>query len=159
ELYEESLAIFRSLGDQPGIAASLADQGNMALKQRDYEAARSLYEESLRISRELGNRVSIAIALNNLGKIAREQGDGRAARALHTESLAIRRELGDRGGYPWSLEAFARLSAPVDPERAARLWGAAESLRESLGLPLPPNERAEYDRHRTAAREAVGEEA
>jgi len=103
--------------------------------------------------------VSIAVSLNNLGKIARERGDIRAARALHTESLTIRRKLGDKGGYPWSLEAFARLSAPVDPERAARLWGAAEALRESLGLPLPPNEREDYDRHRTAAREALGEEA
>jgi hypothetical protein len=75
------------------------------------------------------------------------------------ESLTIRRELGDKGGYPWSLEAFARLAAPKDPERAARLWGAAEALRESLVWPLPPNERAEYDRHRSAAREALGDEA
>src|SRR5439155_9226631 len=139
--------------------ASLADQGNMALKKGDLEAARSFYEESLRISRELGNKVSIAVSLNNLGKIAREQGDTRAAWALHAESLTIRRELGDRGGFPWSLEAFARLCAPVDPERAARLWGAAEALREFLGLPLPPNEREEYDRHRSTVREALGEEA
>jgi hypothetical protein len=34
----------------------------------------------------------------------------------------------------------------MDPEPAARLWGAAESLRESLGLPLQPNEHPEYHR-------------
>jgi ATP/maltotriose-dependent transcriptional regulator MalT len=157
-LYQESLALFRELQNQTGIAFSLADQGNMALKEGDLGAAQSLYEESLRISRELGNKVSIAIALNNLGKIAREQGDTRAAWALHRESLTTRLELGDKGGYPWSLEAFARLAASGDPERAARWWGAAEALRESLGLPLPPNEREEYDRYRSAAREALGEE-
>src|SRR5262249_45816271 len=128
-------------------------------KQGDYEAARSLYDESLAISRELGNKVSIAISLNNLGKIAREQGDPRAARALHRESLLIRRELGDSGGFPWSLEAFAHLAAPVDPERAARLWGAAEALRQALGVPLPPNERTGYERHRAATQAALGEEA
>jgi non-specific serine/threonine protein kinase len=156
--YQESLALFRELRDQPGIAFSLADQGNVALKQGDLGAARSFYEESLRISRELDHKVSVAIALNNLGKIAREQGDTRAAWALHREGLTIRVELGDKGGYPWSLEAFARLAAPEDPERAARWWGAAEALRESLGLPLPPNEREEYDRKRSAARKALGEE-
>src|SRR5436309_1522975 len=100
-----------------------------------------------------------AKALNAAAVLAWMQGDSGAARALFEESLAIRRELGDKGGYAWSVEAFARLSARVVPERAARLWGAAESLRQSLGLPLPPNEREEYDRHRSAAREALGEEA
>jgi predicted ATPase/DNA-binding SARP family transcriptional activator len=156
-LYDESLAIFRELDDPSGISTSLSDQANVALKRGDQEAARSLYEESLAIAQASGNRVSIAVALNNLGKIARDQGDTGAARAMHRKSLTIRLELGDRGGYPWSLEAFARLAAPVDPERAARLWGAAESLRESLGLPLPPNEHPEYDRALAAVREALGE--
>jgi LuxR family maltose regulon positive regulatory protein len=156
--YAESLTIFRELGDRSGIAASLADQGNVAQKQSDHEAARSMYEESLAISRELGNKLSVAISLNNLGKIARAQGDPQAARMLHAESLAIRRELGDRGGIAWSLEAFARLWAPEDPERAVRLWGAAESLRESIGLPLPPIEREEYDHHLAAVRAALSPE-
>jgi tetratricopeptide (TPR) repeat protein len=156
-LYEESLATFRELEYPTGIAASLSDQANVAFKQGDQAAARSFYEESLALAQASGNRVSIAVALNNLGKIARDQGETGAARAMHRKSLAIRLELGDRGGYPWSLEAFARLAAPVDPERAARLWGAAESLREALGLPLPPNERPEYDRAVAEVREALGE--
>ena len=90
--------------------------------------------------------MNIAVALNNLEKIAREQGDLRRARALHGESLEIRRALGDKEGFPWSLEAFALRRAPEDPARAARLWGAAESLRVSLGLPLQPNEHPEYHR-------------
>jgi tetratricopeptide (TPR) repeat protein len=151
--------MFRQLKNLTGIASSLADQGNVALKQDDLEAARSSYEESMRIFQELGHKMNIAIALNNLGKIAREQGDTQAAGALHRESLRIRVELGDKGGYPWSLEAFARLAALMDPERAARLWGAAESLRESLGWPLSPNEHPEYDRALASAREALGEEA
>jgi tetratricopeptide (TPR) repeat protein len=158
-LYKESLAMFRELEHPSGIASSLAEQGNVALKQGDFEAARSFYEGSLAISRELGHPVNIAIALNNLGKIAREQGDLRSARALHVESLEIRRALGDKGGFPWSLEAFARLAALVDLERAAKLWGAAEVLRNSLGLPLPPNERPEYDRSVAGVREALGQEA
>jgi 2'-5' RNA ligase len=44
-------------------------------------------------------------------------------------------------------------------ERAARLWGAAEALRQTLAVPRPPNEADDYHHHVTAARRASGEEA
>jgi predicted ATPase/DNA-binding SARP family transcriptional activator len=157
-LYEESLAITRELGDRQGIASSLNNLGLVAEIQGDYAAARSLHEESLAIKRELGARHAIAMSLDNLGAVAYRQGDFPAARGLHEESLAIRRELGDRLGIATSLEEIGRLALAVElPERAARLWGAAESLREVIGSPMPHSDRAEYDRDRATAREVVGE--
>ncbi len=47
------------------------------------------------------------------------------------------------------------------PERAARLWGAA-ALRESIGSigsPLPPVEQEKVDKTMASAREALGEAA
>ncbi len=43
--------------------------------------------------------------------------------------------------------------------RAARLWGAAEALRPSLGAPLPPEPRSYYERSMSAARALLGEGA
>ena len=40
---------------------------------------------------------------------------------------------------------------------AARLWGAAESLREAIGMPLPPVDRVDYERSVAAARAQLGE--
>src|SRR5260370_12388049 len=100
-----------------------------------------------------------AVVLNNLGKIEREQGDYEGARGHHVESLASRRALADKTGIAWSLEAFACLCVREDPARAARLWGAADRLRQTLGVPLPPNEREEYDGHRAAVRQTLGEKA
>lgn len=40
--------------------------------------------------------------------------------------------------------------------RAARLWGAAESLREAMGMPLPPIENPGYRRSVAAARTQLG---
>jgi hypothetical protein len=52
-----------------------------------------------------------------------------------------------------------RAGAAVAVTVAARLWGAADALRESLGAPLPPHERDEAVREREGLRQALGEEA
>ena len=43
--------------------------------------------------------------------------------------------------------------------RAARLWGAAEALRESIGAPPTPEARPYYKRSTAAARAQLGEAA
>jgi DNA-binding NarL/FixJ family response regulator len=42
---------------------------------------------------------------------------------------------------------------------AAQLWGAAEALRETIRVPIPLVERADYERAVAAARAQVGERA
>ena len=159
-LQEESLSIRRGLGDKRGIAVSLGNLGNVASLQGDYEAARVLHGESLAIHRELGDKQGIAYSLNNLGNAACYQGNYGETRILFEESLSIFREMGDKRGIAYSLEAFATLAgAEGRPERAARFLATAEALRESIGSPLTPSERAQYDRNLAAVREALTEEA
>jgi predicted ATPase/DNA-binding SARP family transcriptional activator len=159
-LYEESLAISREMGERTGIALSIANLGLVACALGDYARARSLGEESLAICRELGSQRHIAAVLNDLGKVAAHQGETVAAQTRYAESLTIRRELGDKLGIALSLEAFADLlTVQGQFGRAARLWGAAEALRQAILAPLSPKERETYDRSLTAARTALGEEA
>ena len=159
-LYKESLAIRRELGDRRGIALSLNNLGRVVHEQGDYPAARALHEESLAICRDVGDRRGIAGSLNNLGSVAYVQGDYPASRALFEESLAIRREMGDRRGISGSLEGLGPALAALDnPDRAARLWGYAERLRDEIGSPLPPNERPRYERQVADARIALADDA
>jgi hypothetical protein len=59
-----------------------------------------------------------------------------------------------------ALEGLAGLSvARRQPQRAAVLLGAAESIRTRSGTQLPPQERAEVDRATAAAVGAFGHEA
>jgi len=44
------------------------------------------------------------------------------------------------------------------PERAARIYGAAETLFEAVGARLPPYDRADYDRNRDTVRSQLGDE-
>jgi non-specific serine/threonine protein kinase len=142
------------------IAGSLDNLGVVALIQGDYQAARTLFEQSLSINREMGNRAWEASNLIHLGIVAQEQDDYATAKTLLDEGLVISRELEDKRGIANLLEAIARLAVEQNqPERAARLLGAADALREAIGCPLPPNAREEYDRALSDARKALDKEA
>jgi tetratricopeptide (TPR) repeat protein len=133
-LYEESLAIVRTLGDQRGIAAALNNLGMLATDQGDPAGARPFYEESLAIKREIGDRWGIATSLNNLGIAAYRQGEYEAARALYEESLAIRRELADRWGVAGALNNLGMIAHQQGDFRAARsLHEESLSIRRELG--------------------------
>src|SRR5262249_34525659 len=87
-------------------------------------------------------------------------GDNGAARALFQESLTIHREAGGKPRIVTDLEGLAAVAvAQAQPERAARLFGAAEALREAMGAPLPPADRPEHARAVASARTALGDEA
>jgi predicted ATPase/Flp pilus assembly protein TadD len=159
-LLEEELAINRELGDKMGIAGTLNNMGKLATGQGDYAAARSLYEEALSINREIGNRHGEAVALHRLGLTAIARLQYAEARALLAESLALAREIDARPCVIGCLEGLAALARKEgEAERAARLFAAAEALREVIGSPLPPNDRPERDAHLAALREALGESA
>jgi predicted ATPase/DNA-binding SARP family transcriptional activator len=102
-LLEESLAIYRELGDAEGIAFSVNNLGRVACCQGDMASARSLFEESLAIYRELGDQGSVAHVLSYLGHVDTCQGDYALARSLLEESLTIGRKLGNKGSIAFSL--------------------------------------------------------
>src|SRR5262249_45564841 len=134
--------------------------GNVALDQGDYEAAQTYLGESMEIRQEIGDQSGVASSLSNLGYVACHQNNYESARTFFTESLAIQRELGEKRGIATTLAGFAiRAASQSQPERAIRLWSAADILRERIGASLPLNERARYERHVAATREALGETA
>jgi predicted ATPase/class 3 adenylate cyclase len=156
----EGLVLFEEVGDQRGISSALTYLAEQARAQGDLSIARSLHEKSLAIRRELGNKAGIAGSLANLAMVVASEGDYQTARTLCQESLSLRRELGDRLSIAMCLERIAALaSLQGQPVHMARLLGAAEALREAVGAPLQPADRADYERHVETARAALGETA
>ncbi len=88
------------------------------------------------------------------------QGDTAAAYSCWRESLALCREMGDLKGFIETLEAVANFAAAQRRfERAARLFGATERLRETMEHPLPSGEQAEFARSPEVIRDGLGAEA
>ena len=95
-LQEEALAIYRRVGDRPGIARVLNNLGLVAIDQADHAAAQSLFEESMAMRRELGDQQGVSLVLSNLGLVAQLLAHHATAHALYEEALAIQRTVGDR---------------------------------------------------------------
>jgi non-specific serine/threonine protein kinase len=159
-LFEESEALFRQLGDRLGIATSLNNLGETAQYQGNYDRAASLYEESLSLFRELEDKRDIATLLNNLGSIARHKCDYSRAESLHAESLSLCSEINEKATIALCFEELgANACAQEKPERAAKLFGSAECLRESVGAPIPLARRTDYDCKVASTRATLGDEA
>ena len=159
-LLEESLALYRAVGDKGGIADCLYLSGWVVLLQGNAVAARSLAEESILLYKETADRPGIAQSLALLAEVQTRQGDRIAARALFDESLALARKGGDTLIIVSALEGLAGIVAvQEEPTWAVRLWGAAEALREAMGAPIPLVYRASYERSVAAACAHLDEQA
>ena len=157
-LLEESLVLSKELGDKANIAQCLSHSGLVTLQEGDPATARRLSLESLALHRETGNRWGISWVLSILARVEACQGDHTAALALYQESLAIARKIGSKLNIAFSLEGIASiLVTQGEPVRTAWLWGAAEALRESIGAPIWPVERASYELSVAATRALLGE--
>lgn len=144
-LHEEALSLRRDLGDALGIAQSLGNLGNIAHRQGDHARTRRLFEEGLALERELGDWGSVAISLHNLGRLFFEQGELEVATARLKESVALAADVGEMDVIASCLTELGHVAfAHGRSERAARLHGAVQALRETIGSPIPPEDMAQY---------------
>ena len=93
----------------------------------------------------MGDRRGVARVLTHLAELALSDGDTARARDLYRQGLGIRQALGDMPGLATAMEGLAGAVATDDPEAAARLHGAAESLREAIRAMVPPQAAAAHD--------------
>jgi tetratricopeptide (TPR) repeat protein len=157
-LFEESLRLKRTVGDKHAIAATLFDLGYLAYTHGDCTVARAHYAESLRLYRELGEKRNIAWMSTRSGHLALHEQDNQDATASFKEAIAVYAELEDHFGVMRCLVGLAGVAAARrQPERAARLLGAAEVVSGATNLKMDRIERAEHDRYIAAARSLIDE--
>jgi non-specific serine/threonine protein kinase len=100
----------------------------------------------------------MAFALVNQGFAALSEHDHKRALGLLREALRRLAELEFRDVIGYCFEGLAAVLAFTgEPDPAARLLGAAEALRESVGVDLAPTERETHETTAAAVREALGE--
>jgi tetratricopeptide (TPR) repeat protein len=132
--------------------------GDIAANRGDLAEAKTMGEEALAIWRDRGDAWGVSWGLIQLGTVARAEGDEARAIALYRQSLDSNAQLGDKDII---ARATSRL-ADVACNRgrfalAARLYGVVTELREAIGAPLAPADRARYQLAVAAARAGLDE--
>ncbi|HZO71126.1 MAG TPA: LuxR C-terminal-related transcriptional regulator [Ktedonobacteraceae bacterium] len=157
QLVERSQAQYQEQGNTIYTSLQLGLLGRLYLEQGDLEASRRFLEDSLSSGRQV-EMDSLEQSLG-LARLSFLQGDVVAARRLYQESLRLLfrchcfKELIAAG-----LEDLAALEGEQGRSYlAAQLLGAAEALRESIGVPVYPVYLASYERTRDQARATLGE--
>ncbi len=150
ELARQAAEIFQELDDRMGLAYAIEGIGMVAFQQAEYVEATRQLTRSHELLRTLGDTCGMALVRHELGVVARARGERPEARRLHCEALRLAWECGDLRRVAFCLEGLAACADA--PLTAARLFGAAEALRDRLGSPLPDIERAGYASDVAAAR-------
>jgi predicted ATPase len=158
--FQESLAIYRDLENVQGTALSLLYLGRAAHLRGDEAHSNTLLKESQALFEDLGDSRGVAEVLLEMGRVAHAQGNEARARKLCRESLLLSRKLGDKSYIAFSLTALAGvIQSKGDAELAARLFGAAQVLLESLEAVLDAGGRLAYEGDLAATRRQLGEAA
>jgi non-specific serine/threonine protein kinase len=136
--------------------------GVTALYEDDYERSGALSRESLAIYRELGDKWGISLCHIDLGLIELIRGNHEPAATLLEESVRVLRGSEDKFCLAYGIFGLAAVAgARAQPDRAARLWGAAEALREEIGVVSLTHwelHAYDYEGRVSAARNMLGDE-
>jgi predicted ATPase/class 3 adenylate cyclase len=158
---EESLAIYRKLGNKKRIAFTLTRLDEMARSQGDYTAARSFYEESLVVLGDLNPAGGIIAALNELGDTCLQEGDPHQAGSFYQEALTLALETGDKPGIATNLiglaNGFLQLGKTDRLRWAARLLGQAETILETSGAKPGAEDQTLVESTYSALRKKLGD--
>jgi predicted ATPase/DNA-binding SARP family transcriptional activator len=129
---EESLDLYRELGDVDGLSRATAELGSLEIAELDLDRAAALYEECLALFRDDTNALRksrLATVLGNLGTIAHMRGDPETAVSHYEEAIGVLRETGDEDAVAVNLHNLGRSQIAL-----GRVDDGLHALQESLEI-------------------------
>lgn len=157
---EEGAALVRESGDRWASNMALLGMAMTATFTGNQAEARARFSTLGPRFAELGDRHRMNMVKSELAHLDRYEGQMERAEAAYRETILEWKRLGHRAAIAHQLECFASIAqAREDSPRAALLYGAAETLRERITIPMTSQEKIEYDRQVAALRAGMDEKA
>jgi predicted ATPase/DNA-binding XRE family transcriptional regulator len=131
---DESLELFRKLGDEDGAYFAMGTAGLIAVAQGEYAEGLSMMEESGERRLEMEDKWAASAMFGFSATVALGMGDRDRARRLAERGLSLAREIGARESVSVALPTLATIArAEGDLERAAHLFGEGLILSAEVG--------------------------
>jgi predicted ATPase/DNA-binding SARP family transcriptional activator len=166
EFLERAMRLAAEQGYLPGHVFAELGLGQTARREGRLDVAETHLRDVLRTSQRIGSEPDVArtISLSELGFIAEQRGDPAGARSWHIQCLTAAQKLGDPQAVAQALTGLAGAHAlGGQPDRAARLLGAADTAWRAVSAGLPPGDGADagadVTRITAVTRRALGEAA
>lgn len=133
-LFDESLALWRTIDDGPGQVDCTNQLGSVAFRRGNPKEAAARFEEAQRLAEAAGYRRGLGEALNNLGLAHARLADPEATLRSYRGALAIWEELGDdlETARTWNNLGLFHLGRGESAPALASLEKALE-LRQAAG--------------------------
>lgn len=122
----------------------------------DYDGAAAHYQAALTLAQAGGGWQHEGILLMTMAQLDQIRGDRIGATRRYAEALRGFRETGELWSTVVCMEGVATLGANTAPSAAARLFGAAAALRESVWGSHFPDDRPSYEQARAVATRRLG---
>ena len=132
--YEQSLALYETIGDVKGKSATLHEMAYIYRQQGQVEQAMALYEQSLALDETIGDVQGKSATLHQMAYIYWQQGQVEQAMALYEQSLALYETIGDVQGKAATLHEMAYIYRQRGQvEQAMALYEQSLALNETIG--------------------------
>jgi predicted ATPase/class 3 adenylate cyclase len=158
-LLEDSAAISRQIGSDARLATALTNLGQLESAAGNFDRAIQALREALTLDQKQGDMTGMAIDQQSLAVVSLRAGRAREARDLLSRIFDYVVRSGDTEFLASSLELSACIAAHLgDRLRAARLAGAAETIRQEAGMPISRRDATLLEQFLAPARGAIAPE-
>lgn len=112
--------------------------------QGRFDRAQQFFEEGLRIFKHIGHKGMIAASSSEIAHTQRAMGNYTEAKKTYLETIKVFQDYGNRPSVAHQLECFAMIAiVEEEPQRAAKLFGAADAIRVVTGHQRTDEEEVE----------------
>ena len=139
------IALLQKTGNLWGLSLLSTGMGMAAKFKGHFDEARATFAAVEPVLQQIGDEHRLNLIQSELAHLDRYEGHFEKARQGYLKTIVKWQKRGHRATVANQLESLAFIDiAQGQPERAARLLGAAESLREKIHIQMSPAEQVEY---------------
>ncbi len=111
---------------------------------KQFELAKKHFEAGFKMFEYVGHKGFMTVMTTEIAHVERAMGNYTKAKHTYKETIKVFQDVGNRPAVAHQLECFAMIAVvEEEPQRAAKLFGAADAIREVTGHKPTDEEQAE----------------
>ncbi len=144
---EKAMELMKEQGSRWSYGITVYGFGNLLILQKEFQKAREKFEIAMQTMQELGSTRNVIMIKSDLAHILRHEGNYSQALSAYQETIKEWQRMGHRSAVAHQIECLAYIARALEQvEKATRLLGAAEALRQRIDIEMTPPEREEYEK-------------